>query len=138
MDDDLVVTRSVRIPRRELEWSFTTSGGSGGQHANRNATRAELRFDIAGSTAFSEAQRARLLRKLGPEVRVAAADTRSQTRNRDAAERRLAQRLREGLTVDKRRTPTRPTKGSQRRRVDDKKQRGDLKRQRRRPTNNEW
>jgi ribosome-associated protein len=138
MDDDLVVTRSVRVPRRELEWSFTTSGGAGGQHANRNATRAELRFDIESSTAFSEAQRARLVRKLGREVRVAVAESRSQSRNRDAAERRLAQRLREGLTVDKRRTATKPTKGSQRRLVDANKQRGQIKRQRQRPTANDW
>lgn len=138
MDDDLVITRSVRVPRREIEWTFSTSGGAGGQHANRNATRAELRFDIESSSAFSDAQRARLIRKLGPEVRVAAAETRSQSRNRDAAERRLAQQLREGLTVEKRRKPTKPTKGSKRRRVDAKKQRGEIKQQRRSPTRNDW
>lgn len=138
MDDDLVITRSVRVPRRELEWTFTTAGSAGGQHANRNATRAELRFDIESSSAFSDAQRARLIRKLGPEVRVAAAETRSQSRNRDAAERRLAQQLREGLTVEKRRKPTKPTKGSKRRRVDAKKQRGQTKQQRRKPTRNDW
>lgn len=138
MDDDLVISRSVRIPRRELEWTFTTYGGAGGQHANRNATRAELRFDIASSSAFTDAQRTRLIRKLGPEVRVAAADTRSQTRNRDAAERRLAQQLREGLTVEKRRKPTKPTKGSQQRRVDAKKQRGQIKQQRKAPGTNDW
>ena len=72
MADDLVVTNTVRIPRAELDVSFSTSGGPGGQHANRNATRVDLRLDLQRSSAFSPAQRARVIERLGPELRVAA------------------------------------------------------------------
>lgn len=132
--DDLVVTRSVRIPRSELQVSFTASGGPGGQHANRSNTRVDLRFDVESSAAFSEAQRARVIERLGPEVRVVADDERSQSRNRALAEERLVARLQSALRVERPRRATRPTKGSQRRRMDAKSKRGEVKRQRRRPT----
>lgn len=132
--DDLVVTRSVRVPRSELQVSFTASGGPGGQHANRSNTRVDLRFDVEASVAFSDAQRARVIERLGPEVRVVADDERSQTRNRALAEERLVARLQSALHVDRPRRRTKPTKGSQRRRMDAKSRRGELKRQRRKPT----
>jgi ribosome-associated protein len=138
VSDDLVVTRTVHVPRRELEVSFSTSGGPGGQHANRNATRVELRFDVAASAALSPTQRERVIAKLGPEIRVVADDERSQLRNRDIAERRLVERLKEALHVERPRTPTKPTKGSQVRRVESKKRRGDTKRQRQKPGRNDW
>ncbi|MEQ8436012.1 MAG: alternative ribosome rescue aminoacyl-tRNA hydrolase ArfB [Ilumatobacter fluminis] len=138
MSDDLVVTRSVRIPRRELEVSFSASGGPGGQHANKNATRVDLRFDVESSSAFSASQRDRVRSKLGPEVRVSADDERSQLRNRELAEQRLADRLRDALRVERKRKATKPTKGSKRRRLDAKKRRGETKRQRRKPTRNDW
>ncbi len=138
MSDDLVVTRSVRIPRRELEVSFSASGGPGGQHANKNATRVDLRFDVESSSAFSASQRDRVRSKLGPEVRVCADDERSQLRNRELAEQRLADRLRDALRVERTRKATKPTKGSKRRRLDAKKRRGETKRQRRKPTRNDW
>ncbi len=138
MSDDLVVTRSVRIPRRELEVSFSASGGPGGQHANKNATRVDLRFDVESSSAFSASQRDRVRSKLGPEVRVSADDERSQLRNRELAEQRLADRLRDALRVERTRKATKPTKGSKRRRLDAKKRRGETKRQRRKPTRNDW
>jgi ribosome-associated protein len=133
MADDLVVTRSVRIPRSELDVSFTASGGPGGQHANRSNTRVDLRFDVAASSAFSEAQRARVIDRLGEEVRVVVDDERSQTRNRALAEERLVARLQSALHVDRPRKRTKPTRGSQRRRMDAKSRRGEIKRQRRRP-----
>jgi ribosome-associated protein len=133
MADDLVVTRSVRIPRSELDVSFAASGGPGGQHANRSNTRVDLRFDVTASSAFSEAQRARVIERLGGEVRVVVDDERSQTRNRALAEERLVARLRSALHVDRPRKRTKPTRGSQRRRMDAKSRRGELKRQRRRP-----
>jgi ribosome-associated protein len=133
VNDDLAVTRSVRIPRTELKVSFSTSGGAGGQHANRNATRVELRFDVVESVALTPSQRERVLAKLGPEVRVVADDERSQARNRSIAEQRLVERLRDALHVPRTRTATRPTKASQRRRIDAKKQRGETKRRRRAP-----
>ena len=138
MSDDLVVTRSVRIPRRELEVSFSASGGPGGQHANKNATRVDLRFDVESSSAFSASQRDRVRSKLGSEVRVSADDERSQLRNRELAEQRLADRLRDALRVERKRKATKPTKGSKRRRLEAKKQRGEKKRQRRKPTRNDW
>lgn len=136
-DDDLIVTPSVRIPRSELNVTFSTSGGPGGQHANRSNTRVELRFDVAASTAFGEAQRDRVVAKLGPEVRVVVDDERSQTRNRALAEQRLAERLRAALHVDRPRRATRPTKGSQRRRLDTKTRRSQIKRARRRPADDD-
>lgn len=137
MDDDLVVTRSVRIPRRELLVSFSPSGGPGGQHANRAATRVELRFDVESSTAFGPDQRRRVVARLGPEVRVVCDDERSQARNRAIAEQRLVDRIRTALRVEPTRRPTRPTAGSQRRRVEGKQRRGEIKRQRRRPDRDE-
>lgn len=131
--DDLVVTRSVRVPRRELEVTFSTSGGPGGQHANKTATRVELRFDVATSTAFTDAQRARLVDKLGEQVRIVVDEHRSQLRNRTLAEERLVARLAAGLHQEASRRATRPTAGSKRRRLDAKKRRGDVKAQRRRP-----
>ena len=84
-DDDLHVTRSVRVPRRELEVSFSPSGGPGGQHANKTATRVELRFDVAASMAFTDAQRTRLVDKVGEQVRIVVDEHRSQLRNRTLA-----------------------------------------------------
>lgn len=132
--DDLVVSGSVRIPRSELRVSFTASGGPGGQHANRSNTRVDLRFDVTSSSAFSDAQRERVLERLGPEVRVVVDDERSQARNRSLAEERLVARLQSALHVERPRRATKPTRSSQRRRMDAKAKRGDVKRQRRRPT----
>lgn len=136
-DDRLAVTSSVKIPRHELDVKFSTSGGPGGQHANKTATRAELTFDIEASAAFTAAQRERVRAKLGSVVRIVADDARSQIRNRAIAEERLVERLRDALHVDRPRRPTRPTRGSQQRRIDTKKQRGDIKRGRKRPSSDD-
>jgi ribosome-associated protein len=133
MNDDLIVTQSVRVPRHELQVSFSASGGPGGQHANKAATRVELRFDIANSSAFTEGQRARVIERLGEELRVVVDDERSQLRNRALAEERLVARLQSALHVERPRRPTRPTKGSKNRRLKAKQQRGEIKQQRRRP-----
>jgi ribosome-associated protein len=137
MNDDLVVTRSVRIPRSELQVSFAASGGPGGQHANRSNTRVDLRFDVRASAAFSEVQRARVMERLGTEVRVVVDDERSQTRNRALAEERLVARVQSALHVDRPRKKTKPTRGSQRRRLDTKSRRGEVKRQRRKPSHDD-
>jgi ribosome-associated protein len=128
---ELVVSRSCRIPLSELEWRFTGSGGPGGQHANTANTRAEVRFSVADSPSLGPYQRARLLERLGPVVRVAASDERSQLRNRDLALERLRQRLAEGLRVERPRTPTRPTRASKERRLDSKRRQSEKKRLRR-------
>jgi ribosome-associated protein len=135
VDDDgvLRVTRSCAIPLLELEWRFTPSGGPGGQHANRSNTRAEVRFDVAASPSLSEMNRSRLLERLGPVVRVVADDERSQLRNRELALERLRARLAEALRVERTRRPTAPTLGSQQRRLESKRRRADVKRNRRPP-----
>lgn len=127
VDDELT------IPDAELSWRFAPSGGPGGQHANRSNTRAELTWDLANSSAVDGERRHRLLARLGPSVTVVADDERSQSRNRDAAARRLAQRVREALVVPRSRRPTRPTAGSRRRRAETKRQRSRDKQLRRRP-----
>jgi ribosome-associated protein len=134
MDPDVLrVSPSCAIPLDELEWRFSASGGPGGQHANTSNTRAEVRFDVAGSPSLGPRQRARLLERLGPEVRVVASDERSQARNRQLALERLAGRLAEGLKVQTPHRPTKPTRASQRERVETKRRRGDIKRGRARP-----
>jgi ribosome-associated protein len=132
-DDDLVVTRSVSIPRRELAVSFHASGGPGGQHANKAATRVELVFDIAASPSFTEHQRERVMAKLGPVLRVVVDDERSQARNRALAEERFVARLAAALHVERPRRPTRPSRAAKERRIQAKKQRSQTKAQRRRP-----
>lgn len=126
----LQVTPSLAIPIDELEWHFSSSGGPGGQHANTSNTRAEVRFDVAGSPSLGPRQRQRLLERLGPLVRVAASDERSQVRNRDLALERLAGRLAAALKVEAPRRRTRPTKASKERRLQAKRRHGLRKQQR--------
>lgn len=127
----LRVTRSLAVPLAELDWRFSASGGPGGQHVNTSNTKVELRFDVAGSPSLGPRQRERLLERLGPSVRVVVSDQRSQARNRVLALERLRERLAEGLRVETPRRPTRPTRSSKVRRVESKRQRGDIKRLRR-------
>ena len=133
MADSLPVRAGVSIPLDEIELRTSRSSGPGGQHANVTASRVEAVFDVAASGALSDAQKARVMARLGPRVTAAAQDTRSQLRNRELALERLAARLAHALDVPRPRTATRPTKGSKRRRVEAKKRRGDIKRDRRKP-----
>lgn len=132
-DDDLRVTSAVRIPRHELEVSFQASGGPGGQHANKAATRVELRFDAAASPSLRPSQKERVVERLGPVVRIVVDDERSQLRNRELAEKRLVARLAAALHVDPPRRPTRPSRGAKERRLRSKRQRSETKANRRRP-----
>jgi ribosome-associated protein len=125
------VTGTCGIPLDELEWRFSGPGGPGGQHANTSNTRVEVRFDVEGSPSLTPSQRARLLDRFGPSVRVVAADTRSQARNRELALSRLRERLADALRTPRARRATAPTKAARRRRIEAKRRRGDLKRQRR-------
>lgn len=129
----LRVSSTLRIPEAELRWRFSRSGGPGGQHVNTADTRAEVRFDIAGSPTLGPRQRERLLERFGPELRVVAADERSQARNRERARARLAERLAEGLRVEAPRRPSRPTRSSVERRLEDKRRQASRKTDRRRP-----
>lgn len=132
-DDDLVVNPSLRIARDEVDERFSTSGGPGGQHANKTATRVELRFDAEASPSLSERQRARIVERLGPIVRVVVDEFRSQTRNRVLAEERLIGRLASALVIEAPRRPTRPTRGSKERRLQAKGRRSQIKADRRPP-----
>lgn len=117
------------VPAAELVERFSKSPGPGGQSVNTTDSRVELEFDVRSSSALSDAQRARALRRW-PEGRVsiAASEHRSQHRNRVAARERLTALLREALAPPPPpRRPTKPTRGSQRRRLEAKKQRGRTK-----------
>jgi ribosome-associated protein len=129
---DLIrVTSSLAIPLSELQFRFTPSGGPGGQHANKVNTRVELRFDVARSPSLGPRQRARLLQRLGPEIRVVADDERSQVRNRQLAVDRFRARVADALHIEKPRRPTRPTRGAKERRLSAKRHQSERKRQRR-------
>jgi ribosome-associated protein len=137
VDDGLRVNRNLQIPLDELDWRFTPSGGPGGQHANRSNTRAEVRFDAAASPSLGPRQRARIIERLGPVVRVSVDDERSQLRNRAVALERLAERLAAALHIEKPRHATRPTEAARRRRMEAKRRVGEKKRQRRPPPRND-
>ncbi len=129
----LEIRPGVAIPLSEVELRTSRSSGPGGQHANVTASRVEASFDVGASRSLTEEQRARIASRLGPRVTAAAQDTRSQHRNRELALERLASRLAHALEVRRPRTRTRPTRSSQKKRVEGKKRRGEVKRARRRP-----
>jgi ribosome-associated protein len=131
--DDLPVRPGLTIPGNEIDERFSTSGGPGGQHANKVHSRVELRFDVAASAALSDHQRERLQAALGDEIRVVVDEERSQLRNRVIARERLAGRVRNALVPVRVRRPTRATRGSQMRRLESKRQRSETKQTRRKP-----
>ena len=130
-DGKVRVTPSLAVPLTELHLRFTPSGGPGGQHAHKVNTRVELRFDISGSPSLGPRQRARLLERLGPELRLVVDDERSQLRNRQLAVDRFRQRMADALHVEKARRPTRPSRGAKERRLAAKHQVSERKRNRR-------
>jgi len=125
----LPVCGSVSIPEAELGWRFSRAGGPGGQGVNTADSRVELVFDVAASTAFTPAQRARVLERLSGRLvdgalTIVAAEHRSQLRNRQAARVRLVTLLREALAPDPPpRRPTRPSRAARERRLTDKRRR---------------
>ena len=131
--ESIQVTRSVSLPRSQIDYRFSRSSGPGGQHAQKSDTRVEASFDVEASTALSEAQKRRVVGKAGPVLRAIAQDERSQWRNRELATERLVEALREALRVPRRRRPTKPTKASRERRLEQKRRRSDTKRLRRPP-----
>jgi ribosome-associated protein len=129
----LRVTRTLSIPRSEVELRFSRSSGPGGQHAQKSDTRVEAAFDVEASSALSDAQKRRVVSRLGPVVRAVAQDERSQWRNRELALERIAETLREALRVRRPRRPTKPSAAAVERRLEQKRRRGDTKRLRRPP-----
>ncbi|OLT01578.1 peptide chain release factor 1 [Pseudonocardia sp. CNS-004] len=136
---DLPVRRAVVLPGRELHWRFSRASGPGGQGVNTTDSRVELFFDLARSPSVPEPLRERAVRRLEGRLvdgvlTIVAAEHRSQLRNREAARERLAATLRDAMRPDPAaRRPTRPTRGSVRRRLDAKSRRSALKRLRGRP-----
>ena len=130
---NLRITEELDLLLDEIELRVSRSSGPGGQHANVTASRVEAIFDVHASQALSEAQKARIGGRLGSRVTAVAQDTRSQYRNRELALERLARRLESALKVSRPRTKTRPTRASQRRRLESKRKRGETKRARGRP-----
>jgi ribosome-associated protein len=134
MAGDLIrVTRSVSLPRAEIDFRFSRSSGPGGQHAQKSDTRVEALFEVERSTALTEAQKRRVIAKAGPVLRAIAQDERSQWRNRELATERLVEELREALRVPRRRRPTKPSKAAVERRLEQKRRRSGVKRLRRPP-----
>lgn len=121
------------IPSDELVWRFGPSGGPGGQHANTANTRAEVVFEIETSESLSEETRAALTRVFGPRIRVVADETRSQTRNREIALRRLEEKVSAALKPKRKRRPTKPSRGAKERRLREKRQRSQAKTRRQTP-----
>ena len=133
----LAVTPELSIPRTELQYRASRSGGPGGQHVNTSSTRIELLWDLGNSQAVSEEQRERLRSKLAPRldsegmVRVVASDRRSQGQNRQAADERLAALVKHALHIPKKRRATKPTRAAKEKRLTEKKKHSDKKRERR-------
>jgi ribosome-associated protein len=132
-DGSLFIRPSLEIPSDEIELRVTTSGGPGGQHANRSLTRVVASFRVEDSEVLSGADRALLERKIGTVVRTSASRFRSQGQNRSAALEQLAEKIAAALARQPPRHATKPTKGSKIRRVDEKKARSRVKEQRRPP-----
>jgi ribosome-associated protein len=132
--ESIRVTRSVVLPRSEIELRYSRSSGPGGQHAQKSETRAEAIFDVEASSALTEAQKRRVTAKAGPVLRAVAQDERSQARNRELATERVVEQLREALRVPRARRPTKPTAQSRERRLESKRRRSATKRLRRPPS----
>ena len=133
----LAVNESVSIPRSELDVRVSRSSGAGGQHVNKTSSRVEIFWNIARSTALTGDERTRLMSRLGSRltsegsIRVVASDMRSQIRNRDLAEERLAELVRRALVVPRKRKPTKPTRAAREARLESKKRHSHKKRNRR-------
>jgi len=133
----LVITEPVKIPLAELRFQFVRSSGPGGQHVNRSATQVELTFDLAGSPSLSDEQKARARAALKSYVdkegvlHLSSQVYRSQLQNREDVTARFVALMRRALRVPKKRRPTRPTAGSKERRLESKRRRSKVKRERR-------
>jgi len=132
--DELRIDDRLAIPLAEIELRASRSSGPGGQHANVTASRVEAVFDVEASQVLDEMQKDRLVGRAGPVVTAVSQDARGQARNRELALRRLAEKIAAGLATPRRRRPTRPTRASRERRLEEKRRAGERKRTRRRPS----
>ena len=138
MSDDVAVAinDSLWIPRAELTYRATRSGGPGGQHVNTSSTRVELVWDVGASPSVTEEQRELIRAKLANRISgegtllMAASDHRSQHQNKEAVTGRFAELIRDALVVPKKRRKTRPPRGASEARLRAKKQRSQVKKMR--------
>ena len=133
-DDSLVeIEGELRIPSSEISFTSSRSSGPGGQHVNKVSTRVTLLFNVAASPSLDGVQKKRLLELLGTRInqagvlRVSNQESRSQSRNRQAALDRFVRLLQEALRRPKPRLPTRKPRRAKEQRLQNKKQRGQLK-----------
>ncbi|HJR51787.1 MAG TPA: alternative ribosome rescue aminoacyl-tRNA hydrolase ArfB [Gemmatimonadales bacterium] len=142
-DGYLEITPALLLPLAELDYRATRSGGPGGQHVNTSSTRIEVRWDVRSSPTLTEEQRARLIERLANRLdgegrlRVVASESRSQLRNREAANERLRELVASALAVRKPRRRTKPTRAAKAARLEAKRRRSALKRDRRPPGRDE-
>jgi ribosome-associated protein len=136
-DSVLEVNETVRVPRAELTYRATRSGGPGGQHVNTSSTRVELAWDVDASPSVSDEERARIREKLSNRISgegvllLAASEHRSQNRNKEAVTERFVELVRQALVVQPKRKKTRPGKAAREARLHAKKHRSEVKRSRR-------
>ena len=139
MTEGVRVSRSIVIPTAELEIRFSPSGGPGGQHANRSSTRVELIWNVEESSVLGPIQKARVLEKLGHRLdnagnlRLVSDERRSQLMNRQAALERLASLVSEALIPPKPRKATKPSRSAKEKRIQSKRRRSEIKRDRQKP-----
>ncbi|HSF18988.1 MAG TPA: alternative ribosome rescue aminoacyl-tRNA hydrolase ArfB [Vicinamibacteria bacterium] len=132
----IAITETLRIPGKEVELRFVRAGGPGGQHVNKASTAVQLRFDVEHSESISEEVRARLKKIAGKRLSdngvlvIEAARFRSQKQNREDAIERFVSLLRRAASKPKKRRPTKPTAQAKKRRLEDKRRRAKLKRER--------
>jgi len=131
--ESIRVTRSVLLPRSEIEVRVSRSSGPGGQHAQKSETRVEAVFDVEASTALTDTQKRRVVSRAGEVLRAVAKDERSQLRNRELATDRLVEKLRQALAVPRKRVATKPSAAARERRLEKKRRRSRTKALRRPP-----
>ena len=143
-EEDLEIKEGLVIPGWELWVTASRSGGPGGQHANKASTQVSLHWSVRDTSILEPEVKKKVERRLATYtseegvVQITVSDTRSQHRNRQIARKRLAAKIAKALQRRKRRIATRPTYSSQKRRVEEKRERGKLKEQRRSPGRDDW
>jgi ribosome-associated protein len=136
MSNDIFVTSTVTIPESELEITASRSGGAGGQHVNKTDTRITIRWNVLNSCALTEAQKERVLTKIGHRLAtdgdliIHHSSTRSQQQNKKNALQILAQQVRNALYIPKKRIPTKVSKTAKEARLKEKSHRSSIKKMR--------